>query len=155
MNTIEIKKENVIKAFSEGTEDIKKVLQTLFGEKVFKNKDNWIEKWESFCKENDITVTLPYSSPSNSNEESANAYAMLIHIARIKNDGWKPDWNNSSQYKYYPWFNMKSGSGFSYSGYDYDDSLSSLGSRLCFESSSLAEAVGKEFLFIYEKFLTQ
>jgi hypothetical protein len=153
MKTIEITKENAIKAFTESCDDVKKVLRNLFGEDLFKGNDKWMQKWKSFCLQNDISITLPYLNPKNSDEESANAYVMLIHIAREKNEGWKPDWDNRSEYKYYPWFNMESSSGFSYLDYDCDRSHSYLGSRLCYKSKSLAESVGREFISIYEKFL--
>lgn len=153
--TIEIKKENALKAWTEGCEDVKKVMETLFGKEFFKGSNKWMEVWASFCAAHNLSASLPYSDPKNSDEESTNAYVMLTHIARIKNEGWKPDWNNSSEYKYYPWFDMRSGSGFSFNDYGADRSCSFLGSRLCYKSRSLAESVGKDFLPIYEKFLTK
>jgi len=32
------------------------------------------------------------------------AYRKLRIIAEALNEGWKPDWSNSDEYKYYPWF---------------------------------------------------
>ncbi len=78
----------------------------------------------------------------------------LVIIAQALNDGWEPDWDNYSEWKYAPWFRM-SGSGFSCYVFGLGDSRSYLGSRLCYQRSSLAESVGKEFLSIYEKFITK
>lgn len=68
--------------------------------------------------------------------------------------GTKLDWTNSSQYKYFPWFWMNdtpfsSGSGFSFSVYDSDDSRTRVGSRLCFPTREIAEYVGKTFIDLY------
>ncbi len=77
-------------------------------------------------------------------------------IAKALNEGWKPDWTNSNEYKYYPWFKMgsASGVGFSFDGCDYDHSGSALGSRLCYKSRELAIYAGKQFQDIYKQFLT-
>lgn len=83
------------------------------------------------------------------------AYVKLKYIVQVLNEGWTPNWNNSSEYKYYPWFKMGSSSGgFSY--YDYGNwySGSCVGSRLCFKSSDLAKYAGNQFADIYKEFLT-
>jgi hypothetical protein len=35
------------------------------------------------------------------------AHYKLIIIAQALNDGWQPNWNDSNQGKYYPWFEIK------------------------------------------------
>lgn len=80
------------------------------------------------------------------------AFQKLIIIARALNDGWIPDWKNYSQRKYYPWFYMDDASavgGFSYTAYDFDLSLSLVGSRLCYHSSEIAKYAGSQFLELY------
>lgn len=76
-------------------------------------------------------------------------------IIEALNEGWKPDWNDSSQYKYRPWFNMSSsGSGFSYDVCGFDYSYSFVGSRLHLKSRELAEYAGKQFVEIYKEMFT-
>lgn len=84
------------------------------------------------------------------------AYVKVKLIAKALNEGWIPDWTDSSQYKYYPWFRMGSPSGFGFSVYADDCWLaySSVGSRLCFKSRDLAIYAGKTFKNIYKEFLT-
>lgn len=84
------------------------------------------------------------------------AFRQIKLIAEALNEGWTPNWGDSNEYKYYPWFNMggSSGSGFSFGGYDYDLSLSAFGSRLCFKSRELTEYAGEQFTEIYKTFLT-
>ena len=75
---------------------------------------------------------------------------------KLANDGkeWKPDWTNTSEYKYYPWLKYKSGSGFS--GYDYgcDGTDAGVGSRLCFKTSDMAEHAAEHFNGLYNDFFT-
>lgn len=54
-------------------------------------------------------------------------------IVKALNEGWKPNWDDSDEYKYRPWFKMSSsGSGFSYNDYDYDNTNSNVSSHQCY-----------------------
>jgi hypothetical protein len=84
------------------------------------------------------------------------AYKMVKEIVKAFNEGWTPDWTDSNQYKYYPWFKMgsPSGGGFSCDVYGYWRTYSFVGSRLCFKSADLAKHAGQLFESIYKDFLT-
>lgn len=84
------------------------------------------------------------------------AYKMIKEIVKAFNEGWVPDWTNSNEGKYYPWFKIgsPSGGGFSYDVCDYWRTCSNVGSRLCFKSSDLAKHAGQLFESIYKDFLT-
>lgn len=74
-------------------------------------------------------------------------------LAKTLNEGWKPDWNNSIQCKYVPWFEMAGSSGFRFGGCDCWDTDSAVGSRLCYKSSELAKYAGEQFSEVYRKFM--
>ena len=84
------------------------------------------------------------------------AYKQLKLIVQAFNEGWVPDWTNSNEYKYYPWFKMGSPSGGGFSSHDCDSwiTTSTVGSRLCFKSADLAKHAGQLFESIYKDFLT-
>jgi hypothetical protein len=82
------------------------------------------------------------------------AYKKLKVVIAAINQGWTPDWNNSNQRKWWPYFVLSSGFGFSLPGYRYDIADSRVGSRLCFETSEKAEYAGKQFTDLYKDFLT-
>ncbi len=157
METLQIKKENALKAYNNGCDDVKTVLSNLFGKETFTPKDitDLVKTFADACEV--LGVKLPEFSIENSNGFSNNdsksliAYAQLVLIVRALNEGWKPDWNNSSQYKYYPWFKM-SGSGLAYHGFVSWSSDTLVGSRLCYKSKELAEYAGKQFISIYNDF---
>jgi hypothetical protein len=73
------------------------------------------------------------------------AYKLMI-IYKAINNGWKPDWNNSDQYKYYPWFYvLSSGFGFSTAAYDCVSTSTCVGSRLCTDSREKALYIAEQF----------
>ncbi|MCO6499108.1 MAG: hypothetical protein J5I47_01880 [Vicingus serpentipes] len=73
-------------------------------------------------------------------------------LCKSLKEGWEPDWDNSNEYKYYPWFVMSS------SGFRYNDCVgwsagSAVGSRLCFKSRKLAVYAGEQFTELYKQFM--
>ena len=72
-------------------------------------------------------------------------YAAKIRlITKVLNEGWEPNWNDSNEYKYFPWYEIK-GSGFFYSYYDGWYSSAYGGSRFAFKSRELCEYAQKTF----------
>jgi hypothetical protein len=86
-------------------------------------------------------------NPSDSPDEAA--YKKVKLIAKVLNEGWQPKWEDSDEYKYYPWFDLSSGSGLAFLGYDHYSSYSGVGSRLCFKTRELAKYAGTQFVDIY------
>ena len=155
MQTLEIKKENALKAWNNGCSDVKAVLENLLGKETFvpANIMDRVKTFDDACRILHIAPNdaLPprVGKVMEPDMISIAAYTKLIIIARALNDGWKPNWKDSSEYKYYPWFDLSSGSGLSYYVYVFLYSGSGVGSRLCFKSSELAEYAGKQFIDIY------
>ena len=104
----------------------------------------------------DAAKVLPYPDPQSDEEHGINAFAKVQLIAKALNDGWEPNWNDEYEYKYYPWFDMRSaaGSGFSNSNYDNAAANTTVGSRLCFKTSDLAIYAGNQFEAEYKALFT-
>lgn len=79
------------------------------------------------------------------------AYRIIKMLVIALNEGWVPDWNDSDQYKYFPWFYMGGSAGFRFNVCDSWDSY--VGSRLCFKSRELAEHAGRHFTEVYKQFM--
>lgn len=116
-----------------------------------------IKSFKDACKSLKLKPTLPnVSALPRKHQKALLAHYQLIIICEALNEGWKPNWNDSSQTKYTAWFEIKadekhpSGFGFSITTYDYWLTSTYVGSRLCFKSSELALYAGKQFekLFI-------
>lgn len=84
------------------------------------------------------------------------AYRKLKTIAEALNEGWRPDWTNSNEYKYWPWFvysGALAGFSFSYTYYAASRTCASIGPRLCYKTRELATYAGRQFEGIYNDFL--
>ena len=83
-------------------------------------------------------------------------------ITAALNEGWSPDWNNTSEYKYYPYFYIEprkygANAGLSYANTNYAASYTAadFGSRLCFHEPDAARYAGRTFTELYEQLLLQ
>lgn len=88
----------------------------------------------------------------------------LETITAALNDGWKPDWNNTSQAKWVPWFYIEPNQeqGATYAGLAYASTYyaptttyASLGSRLCFSTQRAARYAAQQFTELYALILVE
>lgn len=82
------------------------------------------------------------------------AYNRLCTIAQAWNkaDGFEPDFSNTSQYKYFPWFVYDNGAaGFVCANSDFTAAraYAYFGSRLCFKTRERAMQFGKQFIDLW------
>jgi len=119
------------------------------------NIKDTVKSFEDACQALGLDPTaLPDVSKLREKDQAAQiAQYQLSIIAEALNEGWTPDWKDSREYKYYPWFDMEddngSGLGLSYYDFGYDGSASRVGSRLAFKSSDLARYAGEQFIGLY------
>ena len=103
-------------------------------------------------------VVPDFSNYPEADKKAMIAHAKLVIIAKaanqLANDGkeHKPDWNDGKWNKYYPWFYMGGSLGFRCYDYDYWDSYSNVGSRLCYISREVAEYVQETFFELYKEY---
>lgn len=118
-----------------------------------------IKTFEDACKAINVEPTIipDFSLFPESDQQAMIAHAKLVIIAKAINGDWVPDWTNSSEYKYYPWFKMgsPSGGGFSYNDCGGWGAGSGAGSRLCFESREKAIYAGKQFEDLYKAYFVK
>lgn len=76
----------------------------------------------------------------------------LVVITRALNDKWVPDWEDSSEYKYYSWFDMRKNS-FGYYACTTNCSDSVVASRLCLKSPELAKYSANQFKNIHKEYM--
>ena len=154
METLQISKENAIKAFDEAGDKTKKVLSNLFGAKVFQK--DVTERVKTFADALAECGETPEQFRIRTGNDSPDeiAYKMLKVITQALNGGEVMDYKDTKVYKYFPWFNaVGSPAGFSFDGYCCGSSHSGVGSRLCFKTRELAEHAGKQFESIYRDFM--
>ena len=79
------------------------------------------------------------------------AYQKMVVIVEALNEGWKPDWDNWDECKYYQWFDMSPSSfAFFDSALDLTSASAGSGSRLKLKSRELAVYAGEQFKDIWK-----
>lgn len=94
----------------------------------------------------------------------------LETITAALNEGWKPNFNDTDEYKYYPWFYINPGkgkdpdgnpgganAGLSYAAASSaaSNTSTSIGSRLCFHDRRTAYYAGNTFTDLYAAILVE
>jgi hypothetical protein len=151
--TLVITKAKAIQAYFNANDETKKLLANLFGEEILSQKiTDRIKTFEDACELLGLAPedVLPNSKIANS---AVAAVAKLFIIAEALNEGWKPDWQDSDQNKYMPWFEDNSGVGLSFDDVGHWGADTYVGSRLCFKSRELAEHAARQFKEIYNDFI--
>jgi len=105
-----------------------------------------------------IAAEMPATPEFNEVPEEMKDYFKAVYeavaITKALVQGWKADWNDSNQRKWYPWFHMSSG-GFVFDVASDGCSLASAGdaSRLCFPTKEMAEYAGRQFTEVYSRMI--
>lgn len=96
----------------------------------------------------------------NTTNTASQGIIMIRIIVIAFCEGWKADYSDSNQEKWFPYFQYKTATsgrpaGFVYSNsnYDFVIAYACLGSRFAFPTSEHAECVGKKFENLFNKFL--
>jgi hypothetical protein len=105
-DSIEVEDNIIEKGYNEADTSQKKVIS-----KYFKIINNEITGFDDILRLSGTTLTkfLKYKNPENPEQVKANAFDKIQLIKKVLNKGWEEDWENSSQYKYFPYFQLGSG----------------------------------------------
>lgn len=77
----------------------------------------------------------------------------LEYCIKAINEGWRPDWSNKNQYKYYNWFEFKNGGWFLFSAGGGDFTYSICGFAFYYQTKEKAEFGAKNFMQYYKIWL--
>lgn len=156
MKNLNITDEAVKQAFKNAGKDGKQVLNDLFGKQVslYDNITERVKSFEDACQVLGISTNVPdVKGLPRKHQKAIVANYKLIIIAEALNEGWKPNWQDSDEYKYYPWFYMTNpaGVGFSLTNVTATYAAAAVSSRLCFRNSELAIYFGQQFTDLHNE----
>lgn len=154
MRTLQIKQDSLLAAFRNAGKEGKQVLSDLFGKQValYDNITDRVKSFEDACQVLGISTNVPeVKGLPRKHQKAIIANYKLIVIAEALNEGWKPNWQDSDEYKYYPWFDMSNPAGVGYSATDAaaSDTNANVGSRLCLKNRELAIYFGQTFTDLF------
>lgn len=144
------------KEYQQTDQNGREMLIRIFGKEIFIDKNDAIKLFEEFCERKgiDSKSVLPYPNTKDRDQRRLNAFAMLMPMIDDRRAGYMPDFNNSDEKKWWPFFDMRD-SGFvvAYSDYAWTFAYASGGSRLCLQSEKESDKCGRELLPIWNEFL--
>lgn len=152
MKTLNLSDKQARDIYPTAAPELKVILDNTFTKEFFSIKiTDRVKSFEDACAVLGIDGRQVYHSGIDDADDIA--YKKLKIIIAALNEGWKPDWNNDNEYKYYPWFYLNS-PGFRFNDAYYFCTTSGVGSRLCLKSRELAEYAAKQFETIYKDLFT-
>lgn len=139
------------------------IFDYFYKEEDYEEITDRVKTYEDACKVLGVEPINEQNAKAQGFRSDEIARRKLETIAAALNEGWKPDWNNTDQYKYYPYFYIqenakgKGSAGLSFAGAHYSAANASadIGSRLCFYASRLARYAGNQFTDLYEQILIE
>ena len=110
---LELKKENALKAYREGSKADKDLLNRLYGKQLFANPLETLFSFEHVCVFANVNPASYYIQPDMPEDARHNVFEnKLALIYRVFNGDWKPDFSNTNQKKWFLWFEFKPSKGF-------------------------------------------
>lgn len=106
--TLNVDKKNALKAWREADNKGKQMLENLYGKEIFANQNvmDRIKTFEDAMEETGRKGVPDFSDlPKDMHRHFIALYKMEV-ITEALNEGWKADWDNSDENKYYPYFIM-------------------------------------------------
>lgn len=139
------------------------IFDYFYKEEDYEEITDRVKTYEDACKVLGVEPINEQNAKAQGFRSDEIARRKLETIAAALNEGWKPDWNNTDQYKYYPYFyiqeNAKGKGSAGLSCADADgaaaNAVAGVGSRLCFYASRLARYAGNQFTDLYEQILIE
>lgn len=139
------------------------IFDYFYKEEDYEEITDRVKTYEDACKVLGVEPINEQNAKAQGFRSDEIARRKLETIAAALNEGWKPDWNNTDQYKYYPYFYIqenakgKGSAGLSCASTSYAAANTSayFGSRLCFYASRLARYAGNQFTDLYEQILIE
>lgn len=139
------------------------IFDYFYKEEDYEEITDRVKTYEDACKVLGVEPINEQNAKAQGFRSDEIARRKLETIAAALNEGWKPDWNNTDQYKYYPYFyiqeNAKGKGSAGLSCAATNDAaaytLAFIGSRLCFYALRLARYAGNQFTDLYEQILIE
>lgn len=154
MKNLQISEANARKLYKTATSEFKQTLEDTFGKEFFTQSiTERVKTYEDACTElgtepinEKVMLTAGFT-------EDEIVYRKLKTITKVLNEGWYPNWSDTNEYKWIPWFRVSSGFAFYDTTYGYSHADAGNASRLCFKTDALAEYAGRQFNDLYEAFI--
>jgi hypothetical protein len=149
MKTLQIDEKKARGLYKNASDEFKSMLEDAFGTKFFRQSVlDRIKSFEDACYESglDPNAVIEDFEEAGLSLDEIN-YKKLKIIAEALNEGWKPDFSDLNQKKWFPWHRVQNGSlVFSYSHLAASGATTYIGSRLCCRDKKTSDYFGTQFI---------
>ena len=152
---LQIDEKNARQLYPTASAEFKTMLEDTFGKEFFSQKITArIKTYEDACHEIGEQPIDAAQLKSQGFTDDEVYYRKLKTITKALNEGWKADYNDGDQKKWFPWF-YASSSGFAFyaTAYHYSNPDAGNAVRICFKSDELATYAGQQFTELYKGFI--
>lgn len=150
-------------------EDSVSVFNFRIEEREYEDITNRVKSYADACKVLCIEPMDEDSMKAQGFRPDEIARRQLETITEALNEGWKPNWADTDEYKFYPWFYIEvsevqtegasygAAAGLSYASTNNAaaDTIADVGSRLCFHDRETARYAGRTFTDLYAQILIE
>ena len=155
--TIKLELETAKSMYKTASPEFKILLEENFGKKVLANKvSERVSDFDDILSELDKTMedVIPWKGKSlTKNQISLNAASQIQAITEVYNQGEELDWTNTSQPKYYIWWEKKAHGGWVLCGVNGSHYRALLGSGMYFVRREDAQDAANKFKDIFVAYL--
>lgn len=108
-----------------------------------------------YSPEEALQITLEFFniSPVSYGIKHLDAQLLIEMIISWVNEGWVPNWNDENQMKWYPLFNLSGEFSYYVTTYGWHNTVSVVGSLLCYSSKNNCEVISKSYSYLYKKMI--
>lgn len=150
-------------------EDSVSVFNFRIEEREYEDITNRVKSYADACKVLGIEPMDEDSMKAQGFRPDEIARRQLETITEALNEGWKPNWADTDEYKFYPWFYIEvnevqtegagngasAGLSYAHTNTTATNTTAYVGSRLCFHDSDTARYAGRTFTDLYEQILIE
>lgn len=116
------------------TNELKSILEESCGGKTFFDQ-KITDRVHSLEDVFEVMGIDPDDFYSDNDTDDERAYKEMKLVTKCLNEGWLPDYNNSNERKWYPWFDLEKSkanpTGFRLNGVNYTNTNTNVSSRIC------------------------
>lgn len=158
-------KDKILKVYKTGNEAVRQALESEFGKDFFTlGITERIKTYEDALKEvatkrpRVLREDVDVHDLTGDYAKAIKAGFRLMVITEALNEGWTPNWNDTTQRKWFPWHQFvgeDASGGLGCVGSMHSGSVgtvTAVGFRLCFSSKKLAEYAGSTFKELYQDY---
>lgn len=108
------------------------IFDYFYKEEDYEEITDRVKTYEDACKVLGVEPINEQNAKAQGFRSDEIARRKLETIAAALNEGWKPDWNNTDQYKYYPYFYIQENAkGKGSAGLSFADAYSAAADAVC------------------------